>query len=366
MAKNDFDCTTLTPEQRDARLALDVERLLRFGRKHKLIKELDELVARNTLLDLLQLAAPSETKPPKEDPATPAALLDEMVELAARKELFDGAVPQYRINFETRLMGALMPRESEVCKKFHKLYVKKGAKAATDWFYDFCVVTNYIRTAQIAKNIQWNTATPYGELEITINLTKPEKDPKTIALERLQPKSGYPACMLCKENIGYAGRINFPARQTHRIVPITLAGEQFYLQYSPYAYFHEHCIMLHEQHKPMEMNKQTLAEIFDFVGQFPHYTCGSNADLPIVGGSILSHSHFQGGRYQGGHPELACLRRASGGPQQPADAECCQQHPVRLAQLHRRERRHPGRDRRHAPQHRDADPSLRRDRGLHP
>lgn len=297
MAKNDFDCTTLTPEQRDARLALDVERLLRFGRKHKLIKELDELVARNTLLDLLQLAAPSETKPPKEDPATPAALLDEMVELAARKELFDGAVPQYRINFETRLMGALMPRESEVCKKFRKLYVKKGAKAATDWFYDFCVVTNYIRTAQIAKNIQWNTATPYGELEITINLTKPEKDPKTIALERLQPKSGYPACMLCKENIGYAGRINFPARQTHRIVPIELAGEQFYLQYSPYAYFHEHCIMLHEQHKPMEMNKQTLAEIFDFVSQFPHYTCGSNADLPIVGGSILSHMHFQGGRY---------------------------------------------------------------------
>ena len=160
MAKNDFDCTTLTPEQRDARLALDVERLLRFGRKHKLIKELDELVARNTLLDLLQLAAPSETKPPKEDPATPAALLDEMVELAARKELFDGAVPQYRINFETRLMGALMPRESEVCKKFHKLYVKKGAKAATDWFYDFCVVTNYIRTAQIAKNIQWNREGP--------------------------------------------------------------------------------------------------------------------------------------------------------------------------------------------------------------
>mgnify|MGYP001051595340 CR=1 FL=1 len=159
-------------------------------------------------------------------PIVPAALLDEMVELAARKELFDGAVPQYRINFETRLMGALMPRESEVCKKFKKLYQKQGAKAATDWFYQLCVDTNYIRTAQIAKNIQWNTATPYGELEITINLTKPEKDPKTIALERLQPKSGYPACMLCKENIGYAGRINFPARQTHRIVPITLAGEQ--------------------------------------------------------------------------------------------------------------------------------------------
>ena len=296
MAKNEFDITSLTPEQRDARLALDVERLLRFGRKHKLIKDLDILVARNTLLDLLALAAPSEAQTPKEDPEPPAALLDEMVELAAQKELFDGAVNQYRINFETRLMGALMPRESEVCKKFRKLYVKQGAKAATDWFYQLCVDTNYIRTAQIAKNIQWNTATPYGELETTITLTKPAKDHKTIALERQQPKSGYPACMLCKENIGYAGRVNFPARQTHRIVPITLAGEQFYLQYSPYAYFHEHCIMLREQHKPMEMNKQTLSEIFDFVGQFPHYTCGSNADLPIVGGSILSHSHFQGWR----------------------------------------------------------------------
>ena len=292
-----MDMTAMTPEQRDARLALDVERLVRFGRKHKLIKDLDCVVARNILLDLLALQAPSEEKVPKEDPETPAALLDEMVELAAQKELFDGTVNQYRINFETRLMGALMPRESEVCKKFKKLYDKKGAKAATDWFYDLCVVTNYIRTAQIAKNIQWNTKTPYGELEITINLTKPEKDPKTIALERLQPKSGYPACMLCKENIGYAGRINFPARQTHRIVPITLAGQQFYLQYSPYAYFHEHCIMLHAEHKPMEMNRQTLAEVFDFVAQFPHYTCGSNADLPIVGGSILSHSHFQGGNY---------------------------------------------------------------------
>ena len=278
-------------------LALDVERLLRFGRRHKLVKDLDVIVARNTLLDLLALDAPSTTKPPKEDPATPAALLDEMVELAARKGLLDGSVPQYRINFETRLMGALMPRESEVCKKFRKLYAKGGPQAATDWFYDLCVVTNYIRTAQIAKNIQWNTKTAYGELEITINLTKPEKDPKVIAMERLQPQSSYPACMLCKENIGYAGRINFPARQTHRIVPVNLAGEPFYLQYSPYAYFHEHCIILHDEHKPMEMDRRTLAQIFDFVCQFPHYTCGSNADLPIVGGSILSHSHFQGGRY---------------------------------------------------------------------
>ncbi|MCI7324899.1 galactose-1-phosphate uridylyltransferase, partial [bacterium] len=233
-----LNVSELTPEQRDAALALDVERLLRFGRKHKLIRELDDIVARNTLLDLLALSEPSGEKVPREDLDTPAALLDEMVELAAAKGLFDGSVPQYRINFETRIMGALMPRESEVCKKFKKLYAKKGPEAATDWFYDLCVVSNYIRTAQIARNIQWNTATPYGELEITINLTKPEKDPKVIAMERLQPAASYPKCMLCKENIGYAGRINFPARQTHRIVPLNLAGEPFYLQYSPYAYFH--------------------------------------------------------------------------------------------------------------------------------
>ena len=289
--------STAPDMDRDQALALDVERLLRFGKKHKLVRDLDIIVARNTLLDILGLSAPFEGIVPKEDFDTPTEILEHMLDLSAEKGLFDNTVPQYRINFETRLMGAMMPRESEVCKKFRKLYAKKGPQAATDWFYDLCVVSNYIRTAQIARNIQWDTKTPYGDLEITINLTKPEKDPKVIAMERLQPKSGYPQCMLCKENIGYAGRINFPARQTHRIVPLNLAGEQFYLQYSPYAYFHEHCIILHDEHKPMEMTRQTLAEIFDFVAQFPHYTCGSNADLPIVGGSILSHSHFQGGRY---------------------------------------------------------------------
>lgn len=192
MAKNEFDITSLTPEQRDARLALDVERLLRFGRRHKLIKDLDVLVARNTLLDLLALAAPSEASPRRRTPRPRCPAGRDGRAGPRQKELFDGAVNQYRINFETRLMGALMPRESEVCKKFRKLYVKQGAKAATDWFYQLCVDTNYIRTAQIAKNIQWNTATPYGELEITINLTKPEKDPKTIALERLQPQIRLP------------------------------------------------------------------------------------------------------------------------------------------------------------------------------
>ena len=150
-------------------------------------------------------------------------------------------------------MGAMMPRESEVCKKFRKLLAKKGPQAATDWFYDLCVVSNYIRTAQIARNIQWDTPTPYGNLEITINLTKPEKDPKVIAMERLQPKSGYPQCMLCKENIGYAGRDQLPGPADPPHCPPESGREQFYLQYSPYAYFHEHCIILHDQHKPMEM-----------------------------------------------------------------------------------------------------------------
>ena len=197
----------------DSALALDVERLLRFGRKHKMIKDLDMLVARNTLLDLLGLSAPCEHKPPKENFDTPTVILEHMLDLAAAKGLFDNDVPQYRINFETRLMGAMMPRESEILRKFRKLYAKKGPQAATDWFYDLCVVSNYIRTAQIAKNIQWNTKTPYGELEITINLTKPEKDPKVIAMERLQPAASYPKCMLCKENIGYAST-SLPVRPT--------------------------------------------------------------------------------------------------------------------------------------------------------
>ena len=277
--------------------AYEIERLLQFGQKKGMIADLDVIVARNQLLDIFHLDAPYEGEVPDEDFEYPTELLENLLDLAAEQGLFDNEVNNFRVNFEARIMGAMMPRAGEVARTFAQLREEKGVKAATDYFYKLCIDSNYIRTAQIAKNIKWNTATPYGDLEITINLTKPEKDPKTIALEKLQPQAGYPKCMLCPENIGYAGRINFPARQTHRIVPLNLAGEQFYLQYSPYAYFHEHCIILHDEHKPMEMTRQTLAEIFDFVAQFPHYTCGSNADLPIVGGSILSHSHFQGGRY---------------------------------------------------------------------
>ena len=278
--------------------AFHIERLLAYGVHHGLISPLDAVVARNTLLDLFGLAQPYEGQLPDAPlPDTPETLLEPLLDAAAAAGLYDGEVPALRVNFEARIMGALMPRESEVAARFDTLWKTQGIEAATNWFYALCIRSNYIRTAQIAKNIQWQHPCQYGNLEITINLTKPEKDPKTIALERAQPAAGYPKCMLCLENIGYAGRVNFPARQNHRVVPLTLCGEKWYLQYSPYVYYNEHCIVFSENHTPMSITPRTFAQLYDFVSQFPHYTCGSNADLPIVGGSILSHLHFQGGRY---------------------------------------------------------------------
>lgn len=278
--------------------AFAIEALVRYGLQHSLLSALDAHVARNTLLDLFGLAQPWEGEAPGgEILQTPESLLSPLLDAAAEQGLFDAEVPALRVNFEARIMGALMPRESEVCFRFATLWKTDGVRAATDYFYDLCVKSNYIRTAQIAKNIRWEYACKYGALEVTINLTKPEKDPKTIALERLAPAAGYPKCMLCIENIGYAGRVNFPARQNHRVVPLDLCGERWYLQYSPYVYYNEHCIVFSEAHEPMSVSPHAFEQIFDFVRQFPHYTCGSNADLPIVGGSILSHTHFQGGRY---------------------------------------------------------------------
>lgn len=276
----------------------EIERLLQFAQKHKLIKGLDVIVARNALLDVLKLDAPYEGEVEQEELEAPTPILENLLNAAAEKGLFDNEVYQYRVNFEARIMGCVTPGAEAVAHKFKKLYKKKGPKKATNYFYALCRDSYYIRTAQIARNIQWVWPAEYGELEITINLTKPEKDPKTIALEKLQPQAGYPKCMLCRENPGYAGRVNFPARQNHRVVPVKLCGERWYLQYSPYVYYNEHCIVFCDEHKPMEMDRHTLELLFSFVQQFPHYTCGSNANLPIVGGSILSHSHFQGGRYE--------------------------------------------------------------------
>lgn len=277
--------------------AYEIERLLQFGNKHGLIDKLDTIIARNQLLDLLKLKEPYYGEVADEDMEFPTDILSGLVDYAGEEGLFDKEVYVNRELFDTKIMGLIMPRESEIVRTFNQLAEKESIKAATDYFYHLCTASNYIRTAQIAKNIIWKSNSRYGDLEITINLTKPEKDPKTIAMERLQPQSNYPKCMLCVDNIGYAGRINFPARQTHRIIPITLCGEQWYLQYSPYVYYNEHCIILSESHVPMVVSKRTFGWLLDFVRQFPHYLCGSNADLPIVGGSILSHNHFQGGNY---------------------------------------------------------------------
>ena len=272
-----------------------IQQLVNYGLDTGLILPDDEIYIRNQLLMTMQLddfTAPEGEVCYTDLESILKALVDDDV---ARGVCEDNSTA--RDLFDTKLMGVLTPRPSIVRANFEERYEDEGPQAATDWFYKFSQDTDYIRRYRIKRDLKWVTKTAYGDLDITINLSKPEKDPKAIAAAKLAPQSAYPKCQLCAENEGYAGRMNHPARENHRIIPLTINDSAWNLQYSPYVYYNEHCIMLHEQHKPMEMNKQTLAEIFDFVGQFPHYTCGSNADLPIVGGSILSHSHFQGGRY---------------------------------------------------------------------
>ena len=198
--------------------------------------------------------------------------------------------------FDTELMGRLTPRPSQVIRAFRTRY-EESPEAATDWYYQFSQDTDYILRYRIAKDVKWVAPTPYGDLDITINLSKPEKDPRAIAAAKTAPQGGYPKCQLCRENEGYAGRMNHPARQNHRIIPITIDGKDWFFQYSPYVYYNEHCIVFNGQHVPMKIDRSAFRKLLDFVKQFPHYFVGSNADLPIVGGSILSHDHFQGGRY---------------------------------------------------------------------
>ena len=220
------------------------------------------------------------------------------------KDLLDWAVENGRIEddttsrdlFDTELMGRLTPRPSQVIRAFRTRY-EESPEAATDWYYQFSQDTDYILRYRIAKDVKWVAPTPYGDLDITINLSKPEKDPRAIAAAKTAPQGGYPKCQLCRENEGYAGRMNHPARQNHRIIPITIDGKDWFFQYSPYVYYNEHCIVFNGQHVPMKIDRSAFRKLLDFVKQFPHYFVGSNADLPIVGGSILSHDHFQGGRY---------------------------------------------------------------------
>ncbi len=273
-----------------------ISKLVTYAVQEGLIEENECVWAVNTILDVLKLddytPVPWDYKQVELAPVL-EALLDDAYE---RGVLTENSVV-YRDLFDTELMGRLTPRPAEVIDKFQKLCAR-DPKRATDWYYEFSQSTNYIRRDRIARDVQWKAPTPYGELDITINLSKPEKDPKAIAAAKNLPASAYPRCQLCAENEGYAGRVNHPARQNHRIVPITINDSPWFLQYSPYVYYNEHCICLNSEHTPMKIDRACFGKLLDFVGQFPHYFVGSNADLPIVGGSILAHDHFQGGRYE--------------------------------------------------------------------
>ncbi len=266
--------------------------LVQYGLDKGLIDECDRMYIINGLLSVLGLDAYEETPPqalPLED------ILRGLLDSAVERGLCADDITS-RDLLDTRLMGVLTPAPREVRARFQSLYEADPVKA-TEWYYTFSQDTDYIRRYRICRDMRWKTPTEYGELDITINLSKPEKDPRAIAAAKNAPQSGYPKCQLCAENEGYAGRLNHPARQNHRIVPITIGGAQWYLQYSPYVYYNEHCIVLNRVHTPMVIDKAAFCKLLDFVTLFPHYFVGSNADLPIVGGSILSHEHFQGGHY---------------------------------------------------------------------
>ena len=272
-----------------------VSKLATYALRTGLIEDSEYTWAVNTILDVLKIDRYTD---PGQDwgEIDLAAVLNELLDDAhARGVLAENSVV-YRDLFDTELMGRLTPRPAQVISRFQSLYAENPQKA-TDWYYKFSQDTNYIRRDRIAKDIQWKAPTGYGELDITINLSKPEKDPKAIAAARNLPASNYPQCLLCASNEGYAGRVNHPARQNHRIIPISIHGAPWFLQYSPYVYYNEHCICLNREHVPMKIDRACFGKLLDFVRQFPHYFVGSNADLPIVGGSILAHDHFQGGRY---------------------------------------------------------------------
>ena len=271
--------------------------LLDFGEDKHLIAREDRAYTMNRLLEICHMDAPEDERADRAPECeTATAILNAICDHAVQRGLFPDSA-QRRDLFSAKLMGALTPHPQMVRERFYKLYSDLGPAAATQDFYRMCRNVDYIRVDRIAKNVRFFHDTRVGELEITINLSKPEKDPRDIAAQKNAKQTGYPKCMLCVENPGYAGRMDFPARQNHRIVPVRLNGESWYFQYSPYAYYDEHCIVFNRNHVPMRISRESFVRLFDFVDQFPHYLLGSNADLPIVGGSILSHDHFQGGGY---------------------------------------------------------------------
>ena len=274
---------------------VEIEKLLAFALSAGLIEEEDKVYSRNSLLSVFNLDDCEEVSVENLPIEKPYEILDRMCSWAAEKGIIEDTFDE-RDLFDTKIMGEITPRPSEVIKKFKKDYEISPEKA-TDNYYAFSQNINYIRTDRIAKNLHWLADTEYGNIEITVNLSKPEKDPRDIAKAKLAPQSSYPKCLLCKENEGYAGRMNHPARQNHRIIPVTLTNEPWFLQYSPYVYYNEHCILFSGEHRPMKISRGSFERVLEFVDIFPHYFVGSNADLPIVGGSILSHDHFQGGHH---------------------------------------------------------------------
>ena len=271
-----------------------IKQLVNYGIEAELLTKEDRIYTTNLLLDLLKV---TEYEDVEVGEGELEDILKDMLDYAFEHHIIDDNGVVTRDLFDTRIMNCLMPRPSQVIQTFHEHY-KVSPKKATDYFYKLSQDSDYIRRYRIQKDIKWVTKTEYGELDITINLSKPEKDPKAIAAAKNAKASSYPKCLLCKENEGYAGRMNHPARQNHRIIPLTIHNQSWGFQYSPYVYYNEHCIVFNGEHTPMKIDHAAFCKLFDFIKQFPHYFVGSNADLPIVGGSILAHDHFQGGNYQ--------------------------------------------------------------------
>lgn len=281
--------------RQDAQAA--IERLLHYALEQGLFDWWDLEYSRNRLLELFSFDEPYAGELAEETLTSPEQPLEVLIDYGFAIGLIPENTVTYRDLLDARIMGLIMPRPSETISAFRKTEQSQGIQAATDQFYKLSVASNYIRMDRVAQNIYWDQPTEYGSMEITINLSKPEKNPKEIAMAKLLPPPVYPKCQLCRENVGYAGRINHPARQNLRVIPLELNGETWLFQYSPYVYYNEHCIVFHHDHVPMKLTKDTFKRLLAFTAQFPHYFIGSNADLPIVGGSILTHDHFQGGRH---------------------------------------------------------------------
>ena len=273
-----------------------IDRLIGYGLKKGLLEKEDIDYIRNKLLYTLCLPSYEGNGEIGECKEELCDILSDIIGVARDKGLVSDSITEQDL-FDTKIMDCLLGRPSEIVRKFDEL-LKKSPKEATDWYYDFSKATNYIREDRIVKDVKWQADSPYGKLDITINLSKPEKDPKAIAAAKKLVQTGYPKCLLCRENEGFAGDMNKPARENHRLIPLTLSGENYFLQYSPYVYYNEHCIILNESHVPMKIDKAVFLKLLEFTEKFPHYMAGSNADLPIVGGSILTHDHFQGGNYE--------------------------------------------------------------------